>query len=231
MRGDPFAQSPAARWPTAAVGVVMPPAKPIGQLSRTQVQAALTLAHKFIETARSDPAVLARRDLTGLESMVVKRELAAAHFDDGGSQSILLPSRLAPGFVLAAPIRVNGSVTVTYVPRGPLGSKYLAIEANLVWAYALTPHSDSIEPNSTLVLLHDRLRLGSAPSDAGQRLIVEGESYAAYNIDCGYLAQGWLGLPRTDDPSRQLIPTGAPLTGTQAYDPRTDLNAGRHSCK
>ena len=229
--GDPFAGSPAAGWPEATRGVIMPAPKPVGVFTAAQMRTALALVHQFILTARTDPNVLIKHDLTSLDAMVVTQELTVPHFQDGSRQSVFFPSRLAPGFVLAAPIRVNGPVTVTYIPKGSLGDTYLEVRANLVWAYALTPHTDTVTPNSSLVVFHENLLIDTPhPNQKDEGIFVAKDSFYISNMDCGYIAQGLLGLPRVNDPSVRPTPSGTILTGAQPYDPRTDIKAGGRSC-
>ena len=230
---DPFAGSPAAAWPTAEHGLLMPAAASTGVFTATEMAAALALIQRFILTARTDPVVLTQHDLTGLDRMVAEAELTQPHFQDGSRQSIFFPSRLAPGFALSAPVRVNGPVAVTYVPTGRLGSKYLSAEANLVWVYPLVPQGDTVPARTYLVVLHEDLVLATPhldPTNKG-KIYVQSDEYAAGNMDCGYLEQGELALPRIDDPATRPVPSGTVPTGTQVFDPKFDITTVGSTCR
>ncbi|PZG76163.1 hypothetical protein C1I97_37275 [Streptomyces sp. NTH33] len=54
----PFAGSPAERWADGADAIVLPPATPVGTLSKTQVASALKAAKQFLVAANLDPATL-----------------------------------------------------------------------------------------------------------------------------------------------------------------------------
>ncbi|MFG2576118.1 hypothetical protein [Streptomyces sp. NPDC048481] len=54
----PFAGSPALRWADGAAGIVVPPATPVGTLSKAQVEKALQSSRKLLIDANLDPATL-----------------------------------------------------------------------------------------------------------------------------------------------------------------------------
>ncbi|GAA2503433.1 hypothetical protein [Streptomyces gobitricini] len=55
---EPFRGSPAARWADGAAGIVVPEAKPVGGMSRQDVQHALTSTKTLLVAANLDPATL-----------------------------------------------------------------------------------------------------------------------------------------------------------------------------
>ncbi|SDP06677.1 hypothetical protein SAMN04515671_2858 [Nakamurella panacisegetis] len=222
---DPFAGSPAALWPTADKGVIMPTATAVGPLSAAQVRHSLDVAHRYLLTARTDPRVLTAHQTGLLRSMIVPAELATSA-PVTGPNSVLRPTLLAPGFKLAAPIRVNGTVAAKYASSST--RRVLVVTTNLVWAYALVPQADSLTTGDDIVVLHEKMTLDLYPSDPTWKdkvWITDADWYTA-NIDCAYVKQGLLALPRIDDPSRAPRPSGVVPTGSQVFDPKTPLDMG-----
>ena len=219
----PFAASPAALWPTADKGVIMPPAKAVGPYSAAEVKHSLDVAHQYLLTARTDPRVLTEHRTKLLSAMIVPDELTTT-VPTTGRDSILHPTLLAPGFTLAAPVRVNGTVNAKYSTTDPS----LEVTTNLVWAYALVPEADTVDPADNIVVLHEQMTMYLYPSDPTWKNKVWMEHDRAFdsNIDCGYVADGLIGLPRVDDPSRAPQPSGVIPTGNQPFDPKTPLDIG-----
>ena len=224
---DPFFGSPAEDWPAADQGVIMPAATKAGSYSAIQVKAALDLAHQYILLTRADPRVLVDHQIQLLTALVDPEELRRPGLKITGSDSILRPTLLAPGNSLAAPIRVNGTVSAVYHVDSN-GTPELQVSTNLVWAYALTSRDRVTTGNSTIAVRHDQMTLDLYPSNPSLRNKVFIEQINGYqsNIDCGYADQGMLGLPRIDDPSRAPIPSGTMPTGNQDYQPQTPMNLG-----
>lgn len=79
-----------------------------------------------------------------------------------------------------------------------------------------------------IVVLHEKMTLDLYPSDPTWKdkvWITDADWYTA-NIDCAYVKQGLLALPRIDDPSRAPRPSGVVPTGSQVFDPKTPLDMG-----
>ncbi|MET3805492.1 hypothetical protein ABIB25_002496 [Nakamurella sp. UYEF19] len=226
---DPFSGTPAESWHTAELGVAMPAASAVGSYSAAQVRDGLDLAHRYIVAARTDRSVLVDHRLQTLENLLDPRQVAEESSVATGPNSYLSPTLLAPGFALAAPARVTGAVTVAQVePTATVPARHLAVQANLVWAYPLVPHSDTLRGTGNLTVLHEHLTLAVFPAAQGSATLrVEREDRYESNVDCAYLAQGLIGLPRINDPSASPTTSGTVPTGTQVYDPRTPLTDGR----
>ncbi|MET3804153.1 hypothetical protein ABIB25_001139 [Nakamurella sp. UYEF19] len=227
---DPFAGTPAQTWLSADRGVIMPPAAKSGPFSKVQVAPALDLAHRYILLTRADPRVVINHQVTLLTALVVPEELRRPGLKITGADSILRPTLLAPGNRLAAPIRVNGTVTYTY-QHDAAGHPILQVTTNLVWAYPLVPYAGVPTPGDTISLRHDHMTLNLYPTDTKLRdkVFIEDIEGFQSNLDCEYADQGLMGLPRVDDPSRAPVPSATLPTDDRAYDPRTPVD-GSGNC-
>lgn len=229
--GDPFSGSPAQAWPSADTGVIMPPATTAGPYTAAQVSAALGLAHRYILLTRADTRVVVGHQVQLLTALMSPEQLTGAGIKTTGPDSILQPTLLAPGNKLSAPIRVNGTVHAAYHPDD-VGNPMLQVTTNLVWAYPLTPQPGVTALTGTIALRHDQMTLDLYPAEPrlkGKVFVEQIQGYQS-NIDCEYADEGLLGLPRINDPSRLIAPSGTMPTGNQAYDPSAPINTGT-SCK
>ena len=218
--GGPFDGTPARSWHTANVGLVMPVASPAGPYSAAMVKGALARARAYLLTARTAPAVLVRHDLNALASLA----------DPKASHSRLYQTFLAPGNTLAAPVRVSGPVTYTFMSGATDDAEHLAITGNLVWAYALKA-TYPVEPPYRILVWHEHITLNfylDAGMDGPQAAVHPAqEVLTTYNMDCGYANADLLGLPRVDDPDR--VPEAGDST-KGAFNPSQPVDQPGRGC-
>ena len=228
---DPFATTPAATWPNADVGVVMPVASPLGPLSQEQVQTYLDRAYRYLLAAKTDSAVLVNHDVSGIVAMVdaYQQKLVGA---DGRTMDgqYFGATLLADGTQLIAPTRVNGLVTVQWVEQTEDQAGYLLVHSNLVWAYALSA-PEGYRGTYRVSTLHETRDLEffqGSRFDGG--IWVSTWDWFGHNIDCAFSDDGLLRLPRPSAEINRVSPTAATNSLADMYDPRTDLGSLHSTC-
>jgi hypothetical protein len=222
---NPFAGTPAARYPEGEAGIVLPTAQPLGSWTAPQVQDVLERTKRTLVAARLDPAMVEQGDATEYLSTISEgaRPTVAASLKTAEAPGYV--SRLDPAFRLLAPVRVKGTMSVE------LGSKQeLVVGADYVWIYPLAGAAagTSKSPGSKLVVVHAVETYqwfapkGIAKKDTGLR--PGAGQFSTINMDCTLVNSGRLGLPSA------AVANGAPVPDTKAYDPATPPEALPNTC-
>jgi hypothetical protein len=227
-RSDPFAGTPAERYPVATRGVLLPPAKQVGSWPAAEVRNVLRQTRSALLAARLDPRVLERGSAAGYLQLLspATRDMVGAAIQRGGP-GLGYVTRLAPGFTLdrSAPIRVAGAMSARAGRDGQL-----VVTADYVWVYPLQGGrpSSSAGPGSRLVVLHTvesyEVYRPEAISVSDRGLRPGGGNSYTFNMDCALVAKGLLALPPPDQGGRPSSPDDA------AYSPKTDPRSIRSTC-
>ena len=214
---NPFDQTPADDFPVGADGITLPPATQVGNWAPSDVQYVLNYTKQALTAARLDPAVVVEGNAAKYLSLLSESARTPAQADiTKGAPALGYVTRIAPGYSLAAPIRVKGTMSVA------LGeAKQLVVTADHVWVYPLkgpVTMDAARGPGATLVVLHTvenyqwYPQKGYAKRDQGLR---PGQgTQAIYNMDCELSQRGLLALPRT-------APTKPGGENMSAFDPAT----------
>jgi hypothetical protein len=223
---DPFAGTPAARYPEGEAGIVLPEATQLGEWTPVQVQNVLARTKRTLIAARLDPVTVEQGNPAAYLATISPgaRTTVAASFDTAEAPGYI--SRLDPAYRLLAPVRVKGTMTVTLGPK-----KELVVGADYVWIYPLsTPLGASTPkwPGAKLVVVHSVETYqwfppkGIAKKDTGLR--PGAGQFSTINMDCALVNKGRLGLPSAT-PGR-----AAPVPDNKAYDPATPPSALPNTC-
>gem|GEM_PF-2729518 len=210
---NPFRGTTADSYPVGAAGIVLPQAVAQGSWSIEQVTQALQRTKTLLTAARLDEGMLLRGESQPYLDQFAQsgRDFVAEQLSGAGALAYV--TRLAPGYTLRAPVRVNGTMDARVGQAGQL-----LISANYAWVYPLrAPDTSKVFalPGSQLAVLRTVERYefypdkGYAEQNRGLRP-GDGEQYA-FNSDCDKVGNGTLALPK----DRNSVP-GAPTDA--AYD-------------
>ncbi|MEU8758117.1 hypothetical protein [Streptomyces sp. NPDC048659] len=234
---EPFKGSPAVRWADGAAGIVPPPAKAVGWMSRERVAEALTRAKTFLVAANLDPAVVAggKRPDTAIALLDpyqddvrgrVDRMLARPSERDN---PVLLFSRFDPAEVRPAGdvVKTRGRMTVT---AGKDRHEVL-VHADYTFVYPVLKTRPGFDEVARTVVrrqmtfaLYDPARIRATP----ERLYVLRWDESAANDDCTRRATGFLRPKFTEDyAAGGARPTGPAL---DPYDRTKDLDEQPDTC-
>ncbi|WP_028934085.1 hypothetical protein [Pseudonocardia spinosispora] len=141
---DPFQTTPAANFPTAPDGLVLPEATAVEGMTAAQVDGALRQVKSALEASYLDDRLLVGHDPATLLSLLAPDSAGTVRsmLADGDYGTTMI--RLAPGTVLAGPPRVNGRLSYARVDWNGLPA--LDVTSNYVWAYAFD------QPSGVVVL-------------------------------------------------------------------------------
>ncbi len=224
---DPFAGTPAAEYPVGAAGIVVPPAKQLGQWTPAQVQDVLGRTKQTLAAARLDTLMLEQGDTAGYLGTISISARSQVTQSLQSGEALSYVTRLAADYKLAGEPRVKGTMTASLGKQ-----KELVIAADYVWVYPLEgPVGEDAPtgPGSKLVVVHtEEFYSWFAPkkvaaTDAGLRP-GRGELYTV-NMDCDLAKSGKLGLQRAAPGNPQ---TGIP--DDAAYDPATKPSSLPETC-
>ena len=219
----PFEGTPAAGWHPAAQAIEVPGARASGPYSAHEVARALRRAKAYLIEADTGPSVLNGHHLSAVERQVT-------HVD--ATPLALGATELAPNNRLATAPRVKGSLTYGYVPPRGRYADYVAVRANLVWAYALTAGYPT-DSATHVVVKHERVVLAFYFRDSMDGPNAKPDPIrihdTVYDMDCGYQNHGLIGLPRLDDPDRAADGGTEPGDATK-YDPTHDQTHDSGGC-
>lgn len=212
---DPFAGTPAARYPKGAAGISMPAATKVAGFSAAQVGADLQDVRAAMIAGRLDPRMLTGHQPDRFLALLapnsrkdIKGWFAGA--DRSGVATWIDPAvRLDP----AEQPRVSGRTTYRSLVVG--GIQTLRITTNYIWVYAFEG------PRHPLAAEHDQIDWEFPATDhlrADDRGMWVGntKSYGAL-VDCAAAAKGLLAPTRPES-----APVAAP---SDTEDPETYLNA------
>lgn len=223
---DPFDKTPAAAYPEGAAGLVVPPAKQVGQWTPTQVADVLNRTKRTLVAARLEPQMLEQGNTAAYLNTISASARAAVTKSIQSGEGLVYVTQLGTEYKLNGQPRVKGTMTATLGPK-----KELVIGADYVWVYPLDgPVSESAPtgPGSKLVVVHteetylwfDPKKV--APKDSGLRPGA-GKLYTV-NMDCDLAKSGKLGLQRAAPGNPQELPDAA------AYDPATKPDSLPETC-
>lgn len=229
----PFGDSPAAKWAAASLALKMPAPIQEGPYSPSEVAAALARARTFLLTARTDPGVLTRHDVSRLKQLVAPFALRPAHTRGQPIQSVLDATFLGPGNTLADPVRLTGSVSMAYRAQNAQAGERLTVTANLVWAYALKASYPVASVPFRVVAIHEKTELDfyldTTMDGPDARPVPYQDDSLWFGIDCGYFNQRLLALPRTNDPD--ALPDRPGADPSAAFDPNGPVTTAAHQCR
>lgn len=205
---DPFAGTPAARFPKGAAGISLPPAKAVTGFTAAQVGAALKQVRAALIAGRLASGMLVGHHPAPFLALLAPNDRApigkwfkGTDFD--GVATWISPAvRLDPG----EQPRVSGRVSYTSVMVD--GLRTLRVTTNFVWVYAFVGvGAGTAKP---LAAEHDENRWEFPSTDnlrAGDRgmFMRSSKSYSAW-VDCAAAAKGLLaptatGTAPTPDPA------------------------------
>jgi hypothetical protein len=214
---NPFADTPAAKFPNGTRGLVKPAARATGDWSAADVSAALDTARKVLAAAYLDHAMVEHRDASGYLDL-----LAPAAADADRERTARDPAALGKDAEVAMlprgthlqdswPIKVNGLLTYALDDRDEL-----VVHANYLFVYAIQPTSVQarrLGPGATTVILHVFTDIVFGPADVtgdpaaeawvGPRVRMDKGSYLS-RASCAAATQGYLALPGGADPDDAL---------------------------
>lgn len=228
----PLSESPAAHWGVASVALTMPAPIQEGPYSPAEVKAALARARTFLLTARTDPAVLYRHDVSRLKTLVAPFMLRPSYTQGQPMQTVLDATFLGPGNTLTDPVRLAGSVSMAYRAQNDQAGERLTVTANLVWAYGLKADYPVARVPFRVVAVHEKTELDfyldTTMDGPAARPVISSAHRLWIDMDCGYLKQDLLALPRTNDPDAV---SGDPVSDpSAAFDPNAPLTSD-HACR
>jgi hypothetical protein len=193
---DPFAGTPAARYPKGAAGITLPKAAAVTGFTAAEVDKALKQVRKALIAGRLDDMMLTGHDPSRLIALLApgQRKPAAGWFDNrkfSGVATWIDPSvRLDPG----EEPRVSGRMTYNSAVVG--GLRTLRVTTNFIFVYAFAG------PDHPLAAAHaeitwefptaKNLRAGDRGMWAG-----ESKSYSAW-VDCAAARRGLLAPTRPE---------------------------------
>lgn len=208
---DPFGSTLAEHYPDGAAGIVLPPARAVGDLSAATVAADLAATKRLLVLSRLDPRMLVRRDPSAFLAALAPNEQAtdAKLFDKKPTRGALcIASRLAPGStLLPATPKVTGSMSYQAGKTGQL-----TVHTKFVFVYPLRPDEPDLLATQQELLVVVRAEVDF--------LFVHGERYRPgdrgvfightdgfdHNADCDTAHSGLLSLPRGSDSVLPLDP-------------------------
>jgi hypothetical protein len=214
---NPFADTPAAKFPDGTHGLVKPAARATGDWSASDVSAALDTARKVLAAAYLDHAMVEHRDAGAYLDL-----LAPAAADADRERTARDPAALGKDAEVAMlprgthlqdswPIKVNGLLTYALDDRDEL-----VVHANYLFVYAIQPTSVQarrLGPGATTVILHVFTDIVFGPADVtgdpaaeawvGPRVRMDKGSYLS-RASCAAATQGYLALPGGADPDDAL---------------------------
>jgi hypothetical protein len=223
---DPFADTLAADYPEGAAGIVLPPAKQVGEWKPAQVQDVLNRTKQTLVAARLDRQMLEQGDPAGYLSTISASARGPVTKSIEAGEGLVYVSRLGAEYKLTGEPRVKGTMAVSLGPK-----KELVIAADYVWVYPLDgPVGDGAPkgPGSKLVIVHTEEMYQwfeakkVAVKDTGLRPGA-GKLYTV-NMDCDLAKTGKLGLQRAAPGNPQDVPDAA------AYDPATKPDELPETC-
>ncbi len=226
---DPFAGTPAARYPAGDAGLVLPtvPAEPGWQPA--DVAAVLSRTRAALIAARLDPRVVEGGDASAYLALLSPgtRPMVSAAIGKG-ELALGYVTRLAPGFRLDSPqaVRVTGYMSVAVGK-----DRQLVVTADYVWVYALRgPTAAAPGAGSRLVILHSvetyEWYRPAAVTATDRGLRPGGGTGYEYNGDCAQIKRGLLALPAPGQASGR---PSAPAD--EAYDPSTNPRSLPSTCR
>ncbi|MET7656286.1 MULTISPECIES: hypothetical protein [unclassified Streptomyces] len=231
----PFAGSPAAQWADGAAGIVLPKAKPVGSLSRAQVEQALQRTRSLLIDANLDPVtLLGGRPETALalidprQKDLLNRLNSSLSKPDKDHDPLLMFSRFDP-----AQLRLAGSVVKTRgrmtFAAGERASVVVHADYTFVYPLVRVGKSATTEVERTII----RRVLDIELYDPAEYLVTPGKiTVTKYDQEIGNSAcdvyDGYL-HPGFSTGGTTAEPTGAPATGptTDPYDRSKDIDENR----
>jgi hypothetical protein len=209
---NPFADTPAAKFPDGVRGLVKPAVRPTGDWSAGDVSTALDTARKVLAAAYLDHTMVEHRDTSQYLDL-----LAPAAADADRERTARDPAALGKDAEVGMlprgthlqdswPVKVNGVMTYG------LGEQdELVVHANYLFVYAIQPTSIQarrLGPGGTTVILHVFSDIVFGPADdngdpaaeawVGPRVRMDKGSYLS-RASCAAAAQGYLALPGPAD--------------------------------
>jgi hypothetical protein len=142
----PFAGTPAQTWADGAAGIVVPAAKPVGDFTAAQVEAAYQTSRKLLIAGNLDKATLLGGPPTAFADLLNSQERALflGNLNKKGVNQAGSPlstrvevTSFAPGSaeLIGNAIKVQGAMSAKSVTF--LGTTALAIDVNYLFAYAV----------------------------------------------------------------------------------------------
>ncbi|GIF20824.1 hypothetical protein BJ973_001270 [Actinoplanes tereljensis] len=195
--GDPFAGTPAEKFPKGAAGIVLPKAKAIDGFTRAEVDWALKRVRDGLVAARLDQRMLVRHDPEPFLALLITqlRDDVRAWFRNGQFETLATWTDPAVKLDTKHGTRVSGRVTYrSYVANNV---PTLQITTNFVWVYSF----DTGDP--PLAAVHDTIRwefYKVAGVDWGMA-IGESKSYD-YWMDCAASDRHLLRPARPNAPTK-----------------------------
>ena len=198
---DPFAGTPAARYPKGRAGITLPAAKAVAGFTAGQVGAALKQVRAALIAGRLEPGMLVGHRAAPFLALLAPNNRPgigkwfAARTESPVATWIDPAVRLDPG----EQPRVSGRVTYTSVKVD--GITTLRITTNFIWVYAFA----GTGAEHPLAAEHDRIRWEFPSTEnlrAGDRgmWLMDADSYSAL-VDCAAGAKGLLAPTRPGEGS------------------------------
>ncbi|MCZ4096210.1 MULTISPECIES: hypothetical protein [Streptomyces] len=152
---EPFRGSPAAQYADGAAGIVLPTARPVGRMTRKQVESALSRTKEFLVDTNLNPATLrgerpqlAMGLVDPLQTEITSRWDASFRKPDKEHDPLLVASRFNPAEVktVGSVIKTRGLITFK---EGSSGS--VTVHADVTFVYPVTAAGGSTAVSRTIV--------------------------------------------------------------------------------
>jgi hypothetical protein len=226
---DAFVRTPAATYPEAGAGIVLPTAAAVPGFTEAQVAADLDKVRQVLIAGRIDTRVLLQHDLTGLLALYAPDARAGVQKDFDDHHGLSYATRIAAGQKYSGKVRDKGTITFA-AATGSEGGRELRITAKFVWVYAFDGPLRSAGDH-LVNLLEDVTWIfyNGADFDADplDMYPYDGRVFG-YNIDCAQFGHDLvaLGQPKTV--------TGGAAAGKDAdaaaFDPASSIDSFTDTC-
>ncbi|MFI9105063.1 hypothetical protein ACIGXA_31605 [Streptomyces fildesensis] len=231
---EPFRGSPAAQYADGAAGIVLPTAKPVGRMTRKQVESALSRTKDFLVDTNLNPATLRGERPQGAMGLIDPLQTesialwdASFRKPDKDHNPLAVASRFDPSEVrlVGGVVKTRGLITFK---EGKGGS--VSVHADVTFVYGVTAadgHSTAV--SRTIV----RRVLEFSVADPRTTQVTEGKLWLTdYRQDLGNSAcditDGFL-HPSIDPADGPTTTPGPSATAVDPYDRSQPLDA-RKDC-
>ncbi|MGR6317914.1 hypothetical protein Q2K19_03295 [Micromonospora soli] len=212
----PFDGTPAAAFPEAPTGIVLPTAKRTGPFTEKQVAAGLAKVRTALLMGRLDRRFMTAETPDRFLRLFAPDARANMRDDFASGAAVSYATRLAPGArITDHQPRVKGRVSYRST-RDRDGIRVIEVTTNFVWVYAF--RSPTPDPSDGVVLVHDTV-VWHVPHPADVRTSSNGlwidtaDSYGS-NIECATFDKGLVDIAApqyggplaTEDPDAMFDP-------------------------
>lgn len=149
---DPFAGTPAEKYPLGAAGITLPKATAVTGFTAAQVSADLRKVRKALIAGRLDDTMLTGHDPARLLALLAPNARARVIRSVAAKTAGTFATWIDPAVPLDPRERPRVSGRITYASTVVDGIRTLRVTTNFAWVYAFTG------PDHPLAVAHDELR-------------------------------------------------------------------------